>query len=108
MYRRLARHIEALPKEKHTSSKTLNLLAKGDLIGNLWISKDGDIYRLFYLVGEQSSEIWWKSNTNTDSAISTDLENWQSLGTAIAPKLGNAWESGKVLTDSTYKVGITD
>jgi len=108
LYRQLARHIEVLPKGKHTASKVLNLLAKGDLTWDPWILKDGDIYRLFYLVGEQDSEIWWKGKTTIYSAISTDLKNWKDLGTAIAPELANSsWESGRMLAGCTYKENDT-
>ena len=51
LYRRLARHIEVLPTGKRTASKILNLWGKKDVIWDPWILKDGDIYRLFYLVG---------------------------------------------------------
>ena len=105
LYRRLARHIEVLPTGKRTASKILNLWGKKDVIWDPWILKDGDIYRLFYLVGEENSEIWWKCKTTIHSAISTDLKTWKDLGTALAPDPANSWESGRMLAGCAYKEG---
>lgn len=67
-----------------------------------WILKDGDVYRLFYLVGPRGSGTWWMEGT-IHSAISTDMKHWENLGIVLKPKPANAWESGRQLAGCTHK-----
>ncbi len=67
-----------------------------------WILKDGDIYRLFYLRGLEGQDPWW-SVSKLCGAISTDLINWQDLGTLIEANPNNDWESGRISAGCAYK-----
>jgi beta-fructofuranosidase len=72
------------------------------MIWDPWILKDGDVYRLFYLQGVEGRIPWW-TVSKICGAISTDLENWQDLGTLLEPNPANDWESGRVCAGCTYK-----
>ena len=67
-----------------------------------WILRDGDIYRLFYLRGLPRQTPWWKVS-KICGAISTDLKNWQDLGTILEPNPNNDWESGRIYAGCAYK-----
>lgn len=71
------------------------------LVWDPWILKDGDIYRLFYLEGEE--QVPWWTVSKICGAISTDLEHWQDLGTILEPLPANDWESGRIAAGCTYK-----
>ncbi|HEY9845055.1 MAG TPA: family 43 glycosylhydrolase, partial [Candidatus Caenarcaniphilales bacterium] len=45
---------------------------------------------------------WW-TVSKICSAISTDLRQWQDLGTILEADPGNPWESGRILAGCTYK-----
>lgn len=67
-----------------------------------WILKDGDVYRLFYLRGLEGQNPWW-TVSKICGAISTDMKQWQDLGTILEPEPANAWESGRISAGCTYK-----
>ncbi|MBD1926116.1 family 43 glycosylhydrolase [Trichocoleus sp. FACHB-90] len=67
-----------------------------------WILKDDDVYRMFYLRGLEGQNPWW-TVSNICSAISTDLQQWQDLGTILEPEPANGWESGRICAGCTYK-----
>lgn len=71
-----------------------------------WILKDGDVYRLFYLRGVEGANPWW-TTSKICGAISTDLYNWQDLGTILEPELNNDWESGRISAGCAYKENDT-
>ena len=72
------------------------------MVWDPWIIKDGDIYRMYYLQGVEGQTPWW-TISNICGAISTDMINWQDLGTILEPELANDWESGRVCAGCTYE-----
>jgi beta-fructofuranosidase len=61
----------------------LRSLRRGQpMIWDPWILKDGDIYRMFYLKGIEGQDPWW-TISNICGAISTDMDDWQDLGTIL-------------------------
>lgn len=88
---------------KDKAKQFLRSLWIGDLIRwDPWILKDGDIYRLFYLVGPKDTEVFW-STGKIHGAISSDLKHWQDLGAILEPDPNISWESGRMLAGSAYK-----
>ena len=67
-----------------------------------WILKDGDVYRLFYLRGLEGQNPWW-TISKICGAISTDMNQWQDLGTILEPNPAQSWESGRISAGCTYK-----
>ncbi len=67
-----------------------------------WILKDENVYRLFYLRGLEGQTPWW-TVSRICGAVSTDLRQWQDLGTVLEADPGNPWESGRILAGCTYK-----
>ena len=75
---------------------------QGNPLWDPWILKDGDRYRVYYLEGIEGTDPWW-SYSQISGAISTDLENWEPLGTLLEPEPTNDWESGRVCAGCTYE-----
>jgi Glycosyl hydrolases family 43 len=69
-----------------------------------WILKDGDEYRLFYLMAPKpnAADNFW-SQSSIYGAVSKDLRNWQTTGVVLAPSSENEWESGRIMAGNTYK-----
>jgi beta-fructofuranosidase len=67
-----------------------------------WLLKDGDIYRLFYLLGASQSGPWWLEG-KICGAVSTDLERWQDLGVILDTNPNSSWEAGRMLAGCTLK-----
>lgn len=74
---------------------------KQPMVWDPWILKDGDLYRMFYLQGLEGQDPWWFVS-NIGGAISTDLEQWEDLGTLLKPS-DQAWEAGRVCAGCAYK-----
>ncbi|KAF3889387.1 MULTISPECIES: family 43 glycosylhydrolase [Nostocales] len=86
-----------------TVTGVLRSLRRGQpMVWDPWILKDGDIYRLFYLEGLEGQIPWW-TISKICGAISTDMKQWQYLGTILEPEPANDWESGRVCAGCTYK-----
>ncbi|MBD2103009.1 tetratricopeptide repeat protein [Leptolyngbya sp. FACHB-261] len=77
-------------------------LEQGYGVWDPWLLKDGDVYRLFYLTANRQVFPFW-SVGEIGSAVSTDLETWQYLGTALEPNSEFPWQSGRMLAGSAYK-----
>ena len=103
LYQGIARRVQLLPRGRYKASKIVGLLWKNDPNWDPWILKDGDVYRLFYLVAQKGSPLWWKGESRIYGAISTDMKNWKDLGVVLAPEPANPWESGRMLAGCTYK-----
>ena len=96
-----------IERGKFTISQTVtgilrSLRRSEPMIWDPWILKDDDVYRMFYLKGLEGQNPWW-TVSNICSAISTDMEQWQDLGTILEPEPANNWESGRVCAGCTYK-----
>ncbi len=93
--------LDSLPKGK-IYRRIAGLLRSDNLTWDPWILKDGDLYRLFYLVGSKKAEPWW-STGKIYGAISSDMKEWKALGILLEPDPANPWESGRMLAGFTYK-----
>lgn len=78
------------------------IIRKGYGIWDAILFKDDDLYRLFYLMGDNKITPFW-SVGDVGAAISPDLKKWQSLGTVMIPNPTSQWESGRMLAGSLYK-----
>ena len=96
------KYIESLPVGKQFIINTLRLPQGDKFYWDPWILKDGDVYRLFYLVGSTKADPFWKEG-KIYGAISTDMKQWKELGIILESDPATAWESGRMLAGSTYK-----
>lgn len=102
LYTEFARRLEYLPKGKSRATKFLRSLRRDAPKWDPWIFKDGDLYRLFYLIGSDEVYPWWKQS-KLCAAVSRDLQHWDDLGVILEPNPKNSWESGRIFTGCTYK-----
>jgi beta-fructofuranosidase len=120
VYREIVRKLELLPvRDRYTASASIFKRSKvrfGETLTSTfrsslkistrawdpWLFKDGDLYRLFYLTGPEGLTPWWRYS-QINGAISTDLLNWQDIGTIVEPNRANQWESGRIFAGTTYK-----
>lgn len=98
----------------HIASRALNCITECKDLGyapvigqgyNFWdamIFKDGELYRLYYLLGKSSARPFW-SVGQLAAAISTDLRTWEYLGVVFEPDPISDWQSGRILAGSLYK-----
>lgn len=102
----IAALLEFMPpsKGKEITTRVLRSFQKGPNLWDPWILKDGDVYRLFYLMAPKPvpPANFWSQGT-IYGAISVDLQNWKSTGIVLEPDPSNPWESGRILAGSTYK-----
>ena len=102
-YQGFSRLTMSMPdKQRHTAKRIFDYLRKGKLDWDPWILKDGDIYRLFYLVGSNKVDPWWKKGA-VYGAISTDLKHWTDVGVMLESGSANSWESGRICAGSACK-----
>lgn len=86
-----------------TVTGILRSLRRGKpMIWDPWILKDDDVYRMFYLKGLEGQNPWW-TVSNICGAVSTDMHQWQDLGSILEPDPANNWESGRICAGCTYK-----
>jgi len=100
----LVKTIESLPKGRNKVAKIVRAIRTEPYKWDPWICKDGDIYRLFYLMAPKptpETDFW--SQGTIYGAISKDLRTWEPTGVMLAPNVENEWESGRMLAGSTYK-----
>ncbi len=74
----------------------------GYLTWDPWIFKDGNLYRVFYLIGNPKDAPAWSIGA-IGSAISTDLKHWEDCGIVLKPQLEHKWESGRLLAGNVCK-----
>ena len=94
--------ISTLTAGKISTTNIVCYLQRREPIWDPWILKDGDVYRLFYLVGSKTEYPWFKVAA-IHGAISADMRHWKSLGVILEPEPANAWESGRMLAGFAYK-----
>ncbi|MBW4506245.1 MAG: glycoside hydrolase family 68 protein [Scytonematopsis contorta HA4267-MV1] len=102
LYQGMARLVDFLPKAKEKVRKILFSAWGSYPSWDPWILKDGDIYRLFYLVGPRDSVTWWIEGT-IHGAISKDMKSWKNIGIVLDADPNNAWESGRMLAGCARK-----
>ncbi|MBD2776044.1 glycoside hydrolase family 68 protein [Iningainema tapete] len=102
IYQKTARLIHVLPKGREKARNILFSWWNSYPSWDPWILKDGDVYRLFYLVGPRGSNIWWIQG-KICGAISHDMKFWEDIGVLLDVNPDNAWESGRMLAGCTHK-----
>jgi Glycosyl hydrolases family 32 N-terminal domain len=101
---KLVRSIELLPRGRNTAAKVARAIRTQDYKWDPWILKDGDLYRMFYLMAPKPTpDVDFWSQGTIYGAVSGDLRTWEPTGIVLAPNLENEWESGRMLAGSTYK-----
>jgi beta-fructofuranosidase len=100
----LVKLLEALPRGRGTAAKIVRAIRTESYKWDPWIFKDGDIYRLFYLMAPKPTPDlnFWSQGT-IFGAISKNLRQWETTGVVLSPNAENEWESGRILAGSTYK-----
>jgi beta-fructofuranosidase len=102
LYQTTAQLVGQLPKGRSKALGALFLLWNSHPSWDPWLLKDGDIYRLFYLLGSSKSGPWWLEG-KICGAISTDLERWEDLGVILEVNPESSWEAGRMLAGCTLK-----
>jgi beta-fructofuranosidase len=102
LYQGTTQLLDFLPRGRKKARKILFTLWKSHPSWDPWLLKDGDIYRLFYLVGPRESDTWWLDGT-IYGAISTDMKLWEDIGIVLDVEPENAWESGRMFAGCAYK-----
>lgn len=74
-------------------------------VWDFWIARDGATYHLFFLqaprsLGEPELRHW---HATVGHAVSTDLVNWDYVGTCFGPASGPAWDDGTTWTGSILR-----
>lgn len=102
LYQGTARLVDFLPKGKGKARNLLFSLWQTYPSWDPWLIQDGDIYRLFYLVGSRNADTWWLEGS-IHGAISTDMKVWQNVGKVLDVNPENSWEAGRMLAGCTRK-----
>ncbi len=103
IHRVALKSINFLPKGKRTALKVWHSFYTSNPNWDPWILKDGDVYRLFYLVGSKHAVPFWRYRSTIHGAVSTDMKQWKFYGPVLDPEPANAWEAGRLLAGFTYK-----
>jgi beta-fructofuranosidase len=74
-------------------------------IWDFWTYQDGPLWHIWFLkadksLGEEGLRHW---NVTQGHATSTDLKNWQHLGTCLSPAASSAWDDKTVWTGSVVR-----
>lgn len=86
------------------------LALKDQWIWDFWLYKDGPLWHSWFLqadksLGDENLRHW---NVSYGHATSTDLKNWQHLGTSFAPAAAPAWDDKTVWTGSVLREEAAD
>ncbi len=74
-------------------------------VWDFWIARDDGVYHLFFLqaprsLGDPELRHW---HATVGHAVSTDLTNWDYIGTCFGPSPGPAWDDGTTWTGSILR-----
>lgn len=81
------------------------LFLQDQWIWDFWLYQDGAQWHTWFLkadksLGDESLRHW---NVSYGHAVSSDLQNWQHLGTSFAPANGPSWDDKTVWTGSVVR-----
>lgn len=81
------------------------LALKDHFVWDSWYVKDGDVWHGYFLKAPRSigDPELRHFNVSYGHATSTDLVNWEHLGTTFAPSAGPAWDDYTTWTGSTLR-----